>query len=93
MLYPGTDCVEHRQGYGILPGSGAFSLRLTRGGPHEAAADVRHFVDEVVDQVALGTSEGVGGASPPDAPHDAGRGAASVASSCDPIPKIPLSRR
>ena len=59
VVYPGTDPGGYEKYHEILPGLGAFPLRPASpsGGPPEGASDVRTFIDEVLDQVALQTSQ------------------------------------
>lgn len=57
VVYPGDERAEYRQYHELLPGLGAFPLRPSQGARAEGAASVRRFVDQVLDQVALQTSQ------------------------------------
>lgn len=57
VVYPGDERAEYRQYHELLPGLGAFPLRPTQGQRPQGAASVRRFVDRVLDQVALQTSQ------------------------------------
>ena len=57
VVYPGDERAEYRQYHELLPGLGAFPLRPSQGRRPDGAASVRRFIDQVLDQVALQTSQ------------------------------------
>ncbi len=57
VVYPGSEAAAHTEYHEVLPGLGAFPLRPTDGDRPEGATDVRRFIDEVLDQVALQTTQ------------------------------------
>lgn len=60
VIYPGfgrDQPVRYPRYHEILPGLGAFPLRPTSGGPSQGAFSLRRFIDEVLDQVSLQTSQ------------------------------------